>query len=129
MKHRATPISQKIVLKLDVGLPFEALILKRLTGLPSKKHEEWLRSLVVQGFKDECRELRDLQRDEQAVSGDSANAPPQEQDALVHGSESAARHQLPRPTVKTIPQAVRAPGGTQATGVVVSFAALRKVIG
>jgi len=129
MSQKVSPINQRIVLELDVRMPFEAFILKRLMDVPKKKRQAWLGALLVLGFKRECGELRELQRGEQDLTGDSANASAQEQDAVAHKPESAGPHQLARPTPKTIPQAVRAPGGTQENGVVVSFAALRKVIG
>ena len=125
MNRPVSPISQRIALKLDVGMAFEALILNRLARLPNTRRQEWLRGLLVQGFQSECRALRKLQRDGQA----GANAPPQKQNATAHRSLPMVTHQAPIPQQKTTPQAERAGTDTQKSGNRVSFAALRKVIG
>ena len=42
--------SQRFSLTLDPGLVLERMILSRLTGLKRKCGQDWLRSLLVQGF-------------------------------------------------------------------------------
>ena len=125
MNRPVAPISQRIALKLDVGMAFEALILNRLVRLPNTRRQEWLRGLLVQGFQSECGALRKLQRDGQA----GANAPPQKQNGSAHRSLPMVTHQAPIPRQKTTPQAERAGTDTQKSGNRVSFAALRNVIG
>ena len=46
------------MLKLDVRVAFEALILNRLGRIPEGRRQEWLRGLLVQGFRYECQTLR-----------------------------------------------------------------------
>ena len=50
---------QRLCLQLDPRMAFEALILQRLQRIPSGRHQEWLRGLLVQGFLDECRGRRE----------------------------------------------------------------------
>ena len=40
----------RISVRLDAGLPVEALIMKRLVALPKRRHQDWIRALLVQGF-------------------------------------------------------------------------------
>ena len=49
---------ERIAIQLDTRLPLEAIILNRLHGLPTNRRQEWLRGLLVQGFRDECQTLR-----------------------------------------------------------------------
>ena len=49
---------QRITMSLDSGLVIEALILRRLDGLRGRRRQDWLRSLLGQGFLLECRWLR-----------------------------------------------------------------------
>lgn len=124
MKSTVTPISQRIDLQLNVAIVFEALILNRLLRLPKTRHQEWLRGLLVQGFRRECRALRKLQHDEQSGS----NAPPQERNAVAYRSVSAGSHQTTIPK-QSAPQAKHAASEAQRSNNTVPFAALRKVIG
>jgi hypothetical protein len=64
----ATPVSRRIALKLDVEMPFEALILNRLNGVPVSRQQEWLGRLLVLGFLNECRALSELQHGADAQS-------------------------------------------------------------
>jgi hypothetical protein len=49
---------KRIVLQLDPRVAFEALILNRLERIPEGRRQEWLRGLLVQGFRQECQSLR-----------------------------------------------------------------------
>lgn len=51
---------QRITLQLDTRITLEALILNRLERIPKARRQEWLRGLLVQGFRAECRTLRDV---------------------------------------------------------------------
>jgi len=124
MKQTVSPIAQRIALKLDVGMAFEALILNRLVRLPDTRRQEWLRGLLVQGFQSECGALRKLQRDGER----GANAP-RNQNIAAHQSVLAVSHQIPMPQQKTTPQTAPAVIKAQHSNDKVSFAALRKVIG
>jgi hypothetical protein len=39
-------------------MALEAIILNRLERIPTTRRQEWLRGLLVQGFRSECRVLR-----------------------------------------------------------------------
>ena len=49
---------KRISLTLDPGLVLERLVLQRLSGLKRKRSQDWLRSLLVQGFLAEGRWIR-----------------------------------------------------------------------
>lgn len=124
MKATVSPISQRIALKLDLSIAFEALILNRLRRLPESRRKEWLRGLLVQGFQSECRALRKLQR-----AGRTGADEPCKQNVAARQSLSAVDHRSPLPRPKTSPQAEPAVMKAHNCGNTVSFAALRKVIG
>ena len=48
----------RIVLQLDPRIALEAIILNRLERIPATRRQEWLRGLLVQGFRSECQTLR-----------------------------------------------------------------------
>ena len=124
MKATVSPISQRIALKLELSIAFEALILNRLRRLPEIRRKEWLRGLLVQGFQSECRALRKLQR-----AGQSGADAPWNQNVAARQSVSAINYESPVPRPKTSPQAESAVMKAHESGNTVSFAALRKVIG
>lgn len=43
---------------LDLRVTLEAVILDRLERIPAVRRQEWLRGLLVQGFRVECQALR-----------------------------------------------------------------------
>ena len=49
---------QRVALQLDPRIALEAIILNRLERIPPARRQEWLRSLLVQGFRLECLALR-----------------------------------------------------------------------
>ncbi len=49
----------RVVLQLDPRIALEAIILNRFERIPKARRQEWLRGLLVQGFRIECRVLRD----------------------------------------------------------------------
>lgn len=49
---------KRIVLQLDPRVAFEALVLSRLERIPEARRQEWLRGLLVQGFRHECQGLK-----------------------------------------------------------------------
>ncbi len=53
-----TKPGQRVALQLDPRIALEAIILNRLQRIPSARRQEWLRSLLVQGFRLECLALR-----------------------------------------------------------------------
>ena len=48
----------RIVLHLNTRMALEAIILNRLEMIPQTRRQEWLRGLLVQGFRLECQALR-----------------------------------------------------------------------
>ena len=122
MKATVSPISQRLALKLDPSIAFEALILNRLMRVPESRRKEWLRGLLVQGFQSECRALRKLQR-----AGQPGAEEPWNKDVAAHQSVSARNHQSSKPQPRTTPDF----GADKALIIsdTVSLAALRKVIG
>ena len=48
----------RITLQLDSRIALEAIILNRIERVPARRRQEWLRGLLVQGFRAECQLLR-----------------------------------------------------------------------
>lgn len=57
----SAPRGKRIVLQLDPRVTFEALVLNRLERIPEGRRQEWLRRLLIQGFRQECQSLRTVQ--------------------------------------------------------------------
>ena len=55
---------QRLVLHLDLRITLEAIILNRVECIPATRRQEWLRGLLVQGFRSEFQALRGAQDDE-----------------------------------------------------------------
>ena len=51
---------RRVSVRLDPGLLVEALILKRLNTVPKRRHPDWIRALLIQGFLAESRVVRQL---------------------------------------------------------------------
>lgn len=49
---------QRLVMQLDPRIALEAIILNRLERIPTVRRQEWLRGLLVLGFRSECQTLR-----------------------------------------------------------------------
>jgi hypothetical protein len=56
---------ERVVLQLDHRVALEAILLNRLQRLPTNRRQEWLRGLLVQGFRQECQALRRLSDDDE----------------------------------------------------------------
>ena len=48
----------RVAFQLDTRIALEAIILNRLQRIPENRRQEWLRGLLVQGFRQECQALR-----------------------------------------------------------------------
>ncbi len=48
----------RIVLQLDPRIALEAILLNRLERTPATRRQEWLRCLLLVGFRSECDVLR-----------------------------------------------------------------------
>jgi hypothetical protein len=118
---------KRVVLQLDPRVAFESLILNRLERIPEGRRQEWLRGLLVQGFRYECQTLRVAQDEIDPLQMER----PQGQGVSSSKPRSAFAAWLAEPvsrsdtTTKTIPLAVEEhrPGSQK------PFAGLRKVIG
>jgi len=56
---------QRVALQLDPRIALEAIILNRLERIPPARRQEWLRSLLVQGFRLECMALRGVSEEQE----------------------------------------------------------------
>ena len=107
---------QRITLALDPRVALEAIILNRLERLPVSRRAEWLRALLVQGFREECRTLRE-------ASDGSAHQPDgRGTKAMTGGMKKAFQPTVSSPTTQVSRPAARDTAGKP-------FAALGKVIG
>ena len=57
----ATSTLQQLVISLDTRIPLEAMVLQRLRRLPNSRQNEWLRQLLLVGFRSECQAIRSEQ--------------------------------------------------------------------
>jgi len=104
------------VLQLDERIALEAIILNRRERIPATRRQEWLRGLLVQGFRSECQALRGASDDAKrsptmAFKNQRAGEPPK-----------TGSHPEPKPAVVKV-------GPSQANVASKPFAALGKVIG
>ena len=53
-----TKPGRRLVVQLDPRIALEAIILNRWERIPTTRRQEWLRGLLVQGFRSECQTLR-----------------------------------------------------------------------
>ena len=58
MAKSRSQCGSRITLQLDTRIALEAIILNRIERIPARRRQEWLRGLLVQGFRAECRLLR-----------------------------------------------------------------------
>ena len=117
---------KRISLTLDPGLVLERLVLQRLSGLKRKRGQDWLRSLLVQGFLAEGRWIRSDK------AGNNANLMPRE--TTVPATPFANWLERARPANRTCNESVPAAAVAAVTTPTASteakpFAHLRKVIG
>jgi len=119
---------KRVVLQLDPRVAFESLILKRLERIPEGRRQEWLRGLLVQGFRYECQTLRVAQDEIDPLQIER----PQGRGVSTNKPRSAFATWLAEPasrtdtTIRTTPVAVeKHRPGSQGK----PFAGLRKVIG
>jgi hypothetical protein len=111
-----TKPAHRVVLQLDPRIALEAIILNRLERIPTTRRQEWLRGLLVQGFRSECQVLR-------GASDDAKRRPaPAFKNRMAGESQKSGNHpgkELATAKVKS----------SQANVASKPFAALGKVIG
>jgi len=105
----------RIVLQLDPRVALEAIILNRLERIPAARRQEWLRGLLLLGFRSECLTLR----------GAGENSVPRSTSAFVPRLAGASSRMIAvkadRPRIETRVPRVTAGGKP--------FAALSQVMG
>lgn len=119
---------KRINLQLDPRVAFEALILNRLERIPEARRQEWLRGLLVQGFRQECRSLRVVQ-DEVDLQ---PMRPPQGQGVSTGQPRTAFAAWLAQPSAPRVTETKTPPVAVEANTAAAQgkpFAGLRKVIG
>jgi hypothetical protein len=117
---------KRLNLTLDPGLVLERLILQRFSRLKRKRGQDWLRSLLVQGF---LAEGRWVSRD---IPGNRAELVPRETTvpATPYASWLERAHPVNRPNAEMVPTAATAATPTpSASPDAKPFAHLRRVIG
>ena len=127
---RNAPEGRRVSVQLDPGMLIEALILERLNTLPKRRHQDWIRTLLVQGFLAENRVNRQL-------SGKAAESPVRRQRVpRSHGSgfdlgDWHLRSVNSKPVVSASPDVPKeaSPRPVKDSGAEKPFAHLRKVVG
>jgi hypothetical protein len=117
---------KRLNLTLDPGLVLERLILQRFSRLKRKRGQDWLRSLLVQGF---LAEGRWVTRD---IPGNRAELVPRETKvpATPYANWLERAHPVNRPNAEMVPTAATAATPTpSASPDAKPFAHLRRVIG
>ena len=121
---------RRVSVRLDPGLLVEALILKRLNTVPKRRHPDWIRALLVQGFLAECRVVRQLAGTATENAFAKRRMPPSPGSGFDFG-DGFARSANPKGIVRTnhyVSNAVP-PSPAVAGGADKPFAHLRKVVG
>lgn len=106
----------RIVMHLNTRMALEAIILNRLENIPQTRRQEWLRGLLVQGFRDECQLLRQETETAQPESRMKYS------DWLTDAS-TRQKNESVKPEQKAIPQKVKETKATK------PFAELGRIIG
>lgn len=122
---------RRVCLTLDPGLVLERLILKRLSGRKAKRGQDWLRSLLAQGFLAEGQWVRRDGKREGEPSLPAASAIPTTAFASWLQRTPTSRP-LPAPAprgAESVPLAIAEPPVTPVAVNTKPFAHLRKVIG
>ena len=118
---------RRVTVRLDLGLLVEALILKRLDTVPKRRHPDWIRTLLVQGFLAESRVVRQLKGTAAEHPIAKRRVPPSPGSGFDFG-ESFARSVNPQ-RVMRVNRRVSQEVHTSPVGAGKPFAHLRKVVG
>ena len=121
---------RRVTVHLDPGMLIEALILKRLNTVPKRRHPDWIRTLLIQGFLAECRVVRRLNgiAPEHLVA--QRRVQPSPGSGFDFGDRSAGSAHPKRVARANRQQSNQAPPShVAAGGVDKPFAHLRKVVG
>jgi hypothetical protein len=106
----------RLVIQLDPRVALEAIILNRHRQLPVNRRQEWLRGLLVQGFRSECQVLLGASDDVRRSTKSAFT------NLMTHDAQKPVSHPEPEPTIVKVKL-------SQANVASKPFAALGKVIG
>jgi hypothetical protein len=122
------PGGTRIVLQLDPRVAFEALVLNRLERIPEARRQEWLRGLLVQGFRQECQGLKLAQEEAEPRPPRSAQGQGVSADRQTSAFAAWLANTAPPPDKadEAMPEAAEQ---NVPVGRAKPFAGLRKVIG
>jgi hypothetical protein len=82
-----------LTLHLDTRIPLEAMVLQRMKRLPLAKQDEWLRQLLLEGFRSECQVMKSSSRPVYGMSTQQiVIAPETKQQPVVASAERKAPH-------------------------------------
>lgn len=119
----------RLSLTLDPGLVLERLILRRLSGLKRRRGQDWLRSLLVQGFLAEGQWIRsECPRDSDRASSQEPRIPMSSFASWLERTHTPARRGVD-PAAPTPPPTSPVTTATRPVSETKPFAHLRKVIG
>jgi len=114
---------RRISVTLEPGLVLERLILRRLAGLHRRRAQDWLRSLLVQGFLVEGQWIRsERPRNSDCVSLQATRIPTSPYAHWLERSQAPARREVDRAPTPALP-------AVTPTAPAKPFAHLRKIIG
>ncbi len=74
---------EQLVIHLDSRVALEWNLLNRHKCLPASRRQEWLRGLLLQGFRDECQGIEWRAGQRKAPSHAGLHAPDRSQDATA----------------------------------------------
>ena len=119
----------RLSLTLDPGLVLERLILRRLSGLKRRRGQDWLRSLLVQGFLAEGQWIRsEGPGDSDRASSQARRIPMSPFASWLERTHTPVRRAVD-PAVSTPPPTSPVTTATRPIAATKPFAHLRKVIG
>jgi len=123
--------AQRLCIRLDPAMLLEGLLLERLSLVPKARRQEWLRSLLVQGYLWEGRTSRSAKVDAEATRPGGEQAKSKESAPATAFSSWVARPGAP--AQPAVPHDSRPSRGGPSTPTKPAggkpFAHLRKVIG
>ena len=127
---RTNAEGRRVSVQLDPGILVESLILQRLNTVPKRRHQDWIRTLLVQGFLAESGMIRRL-NPTASQNHATQRREPQSPRSGFNFSDWVGRSATPKPMVKVtpgvtqeVPESAARPGGAEKP-----FAQLRKVVG
>ena len=121
---------RRITVRLDPGLLVEDLILKRLNTVPKRRHPDWIRTLLVQGFLAESRVVRQLKGPAAEHPIAKCRVPPSPMSGFTFGDGFAQSVSPQRVVIANRDVSNQAPPSPVAAGGAGKpFAHLRRVVG